>query len=57
MQSLQYEVDSVNDKKFIDLKSSIDNLKNSDVMKRNIALLRLILMTQVDKNLLRHLSK
>ncbi|EGR2855003.1 hypothetical protein [Vibrio parahaemolyticus] len=57
MQSLQYEVDSVNDKKLIELKSSIENLKNSDVMKRNIALLRLILMTQVDKNLLRHLSK
>lgn len=57
MQSLQYEVDSVNDKKLIELKSSIENLKKSDVMKRNIALLRLILMTQVDKNLLRHLSK
>lgn len=57
MQDLQYEVDSVNDKKLIELKSSIENLKNSDVMKRNIALLRLILVTQVDKNLLGYLSK
>ncbi|MGI2916384.1 hypothetical protein [Vibrio parahaemolyticus] len=56
-QNLQYEAGSVNGEKLTELKSNIENLKNSDVMKRNIALLRLILMTQVDKNLLRHLSK
>lgn len=56
-QNLQYEAGSVSGEKLTELKSNIENLKDSDVMKRNITLLRLILMNQVDKNMLRYVSK